>query len=131
MSVYTIIETGELEGFLSGYSVGALRDFDGISDGIDNTNYFVNTDNDNDGRFILTLLEHHTLEEMQYYLGLMHHLADEDACFSRRKPLYRNPGVMPICPAAWFTRTCFVTMHRVYKILLSQRTQRLMRVLSG
>jgi len=75
-SVYTTIETGELEGFLSGYSVGALRDFKGVSDGIENTNYFVNTDNDDGGSFVLTLFEHHTLEEMQYYLGLMHHLAD-------------------------------------------------------
>jgi homoserine kinase type II len=76
MSVYTTVETGELEGFLAGYSVGALRDFEGISDGIENTNYFVNIDNDNGARFILTLFEHHALEEMQYYLGLMHHLAD-------------------------------------------------------
>jgi homoserine kinase type II len=75
MSVYTTIETDELAGFLSGYSVGVLHDFEGISDGIENTNYFVYTDND-DGRFVLTLFEHHTLEEMQYYLGLMHHLAD-------------------------------------------------------
>jgi Ser/Thr protein kinase RdoA (MazF antagonist) len=76
MPVYTTIETGKLEGFLSGYSVGALRDFEGISDGIENTHYFVNTDNVDSGRFVLTLFEHHTLEEMQYYLGLMHYLAD-------------------------------------------------------
>ena len=72
MPVYTTIETGKLEGFLSGYSVGALRDFDGI----ENTHYFVNTDNVDSGRFVLTLFEHHKLEEMQYYLGLMHYLAD-------------------------------------------------------
>ena len=76
MPVYTTIETGELEGYLSGYSVGALRDFEGISDGIENANYFVNTDNDDSGRFVLTLFEHHTLEKMHYYLGLIHHLAD-------------------------------------------------------
>jgi len=76
MSVYTTIETDELEGFLSDYSVGELRDYAGISDGIENTNYFVNTLNGDDGRFVLTLFEHHSLEQMQYYLGLMHHLAD-------------------------------------------------------
>jgi homoserine kinase type II len=76
MSVYTTIETDELEGFLSGYSVGGLCDYEGVSDGIENTNYFVNTGDDCDGRFVLTLFERHTLEEMQYYLGLMHHLAD-------------------------------------------------------
>jgi homoserine kinase type II len=76
MSVYTAIEPDELEGFLSNYSVGSLRDYTGISDGIENTNYFVNTRNGDDRRFVLTLFEHHTLEQMQYYLGLMHHLAD-------------------------------------------------------
>jgi homoserine kinase type II len=76
MSVYTTIETDELAGFLSNYSVGALRDYEGISDGIENTNYFVNTLNGDDRCFVLTLFEHHTLEQMQYYLGLMHHLAD-------------------------------------------------------
>jgi len=45
----------------------------GISDGIENTNYFVNT---NHGSFVLTIFEHHSFEEMQYYLNLMHHLAD-------------------------------------------------------
>ena len=49
MSVYTAIDTDELEGFLSGYSVGALCDFEGISDSIENTSYFVNIDNDDGG----------------------------------------------------------------------------------
>jgi homoserine kinase type II len=76
MSVYTTIESDELEDFLTNYSVGTLRDFEGISEGIENTNYFVNTTNNGEGQFVLTLFEHHTLEEMQYYLGLTHHLAD-------------------------------------------------------
>lgn len=78
MSVYTTIETDELEAFLADYSVGELTDFSGISDGIENTNYFVNTTGDERGNrhFVLTLFEHHSFEEMQYYLGLMHHLAD-------------------------------------------------------
>lgn len=49
MPVYTAIDTGEMEGFLSGYSVGTQCDFEGISDGIENTRYFVNTDNDDGG----------------------------------------------------------------------------------
>jgi homoserine kinase type II len=77
MSVYTAITSEELENFLSHYSVGKLNDYRGISDGIENTNYFVDTRNhDNNERFVLTLFEHHSFEEMQYYLNLMHHLAD-------------------------------------------------------
>jgi len=73
MSVYTIIEESELKTFLSNYDVGELSSFQGISDGIENTNYFVTTDR---GRFVLTIFEHHDFVEMQYYLNLMHHLAD-------------------------------------------------------
>jgi homoserine kinase type II len=73
MSVYTTIEENELRTFLSNYAVGELESFQGISDGIENTNYFVNTTT---GRFVLTIFEHHDFEEMQYYLNLMHHLAD-------------------------------------------------------
>jgi len=76
MSVYTTIESDELEGFLANYPVGTLVDYSGITDGIENTNYFVSTSNADKTQFVLTLFEHHSLEEMQYYLGLMHHLAD-------------------------------------------------------
>ncbi len=73
MSVYTTIEENELKSFLANYNVGQLVDYQGISDGIENTNYFVNTSR---GRFVLTIFEQHSFEEMQYYLNLMHHLAD-------------------------------------------------------
>jgi len=78
MSVYTTIENDELVDLLSHYSVGELRSFEGISDGIENTNYFVDTTGvDTAGdRFVLTIFEHHSLDEMQYYLKLMHHLAE-------------------------------------------------------
>jgi homoserine kinase type II len=72
MSVYTTIEEHELKAFLANYNVGELASYKGISDGIENTNYFVDTSK---GRFVLTIFEHHSFEEMQYYLNLMHHLA--------------------------------------------------------
>ncbi|PCI04937.1 MAG: homoserine kinase [Gammaproteobacteria bacterium] len=72
MSVYTTIEKEQLAIFLSHYEVGELDNYQGISDGIENTNYFVNT---TQGRFVLTIFEHHSFAEMQYYLNLMHHLA--------------------------------------------------------
>ena len=75
MSVYTIIEENALRSFLSNYDVGELESFQGISDGIENTNYFVNTER---GRFVLTIFEQHSFAEMRYYLNLMHHLADHD-----------------------------------------------------
>ena len=41
MSVYTTIEQHELDAFLGHYPVDVLDSFSGISDGIENTNYFV------------------------------------------------------------------------------------------
>ena len=74
MSVYTTIEQHELEEFLTHYNVGEPASFAGISEGIENTNYFV--DSTTGERFVLTIFEHHSFEEMQYFLNLMHHLTD-------------------------------------------------------
>jgi homoserine kinase type II len=90
MSVYTTIESDELEDFLTNYSVGKLAEHKGISDGIENTNYFVDTQNNNNKRYVLTIFEHHTFEEMQYYLNLMHHLADHQV--PSANPVADNEG---------------------------------------
>ncbi len=74
MSVYTTIEQFELESFLTHYHVGELDAYAGISEGIENTNYFV--DCKSGQRFVLTIFEHHDFAEMQFFLNLMHHLAD-------------------------------------------------------
>jgi len=77
MSVYTTIERDQLAQLLTNYNVGELSDYRGISEGIENTNYFVDTIKDGARqRFVLTIFEHHDFQEMQYYLDLMHHLAD-------------------------------------------------------
>jgi len=73
MSVFTPVNEDELKQFLQRFEVGSLEDFQGISAGIENTNYFVTTSG---GRYVLTLFEKHTAEEMPYFLGLMAHLAD-------------------------------------------------------
>ena len=52
MSVYTEVERSELEALISDYAVGGLVSYEGISDGIENTNYFVTTEQ---GQFVLTL----------------------------------------------------------------------------
>lgn len=73
MSVFTTVERDQLVAFLEHYDAGVLIDYEGISDGIENTNYFVTTDQ---RRMVLTLFETHTFDEMGYFLNLMAHLAE-------------------------------------------------------
>lgn len=75
MSVYTKITFTQLASFLQQYDVGELISFDGISDGIENTNYFVTTSR---GEFVLTLFEHLRHEELPYFLELMALLSEHD-----------------------------------------------------
>ena len=72
MSVYTPVNQEELRRFLATYPVGELLSFEGISAGIENTNYFVDTD---DGHWVLTLFERQNEAELPFFLGLMDHLA--------------------------------------------------------
>ncbi len=75
MSVYTVVERDELEAFLSNYSLGDLIDYQGISAGIENTNYFVTT---SEKKLVLTLFENHCADELGYFLDLMAFLAEHD-----------------------------------------------------
>jgi homoserine kinase type II len=73
MSVYTRVERDELERLLSEYAAGTLVAFEGIHSGTDNTNYFVSTDA---GRYVLTLFEKLSAEDLPFFLDLTAHLAD-------------------------------------------------------
>jgi homoserine kinase type II len=73
MSVYTSISTSELSGFLEHYRVGQLLEYSGIESGIENTNYFVTT---TDGQYVLTLFEHHSADELPFFLDLTAFLAE-------------------------------------------------------
>ena len=87
MSVYTAVSEPELRDFLCQYNIGELVSHVGISAGIENTNYFVDT---TQGRYILTLFEHHTAEELVYFLDLMAVLSD--ASVPTAKPIKRKQG---------------------------------------
>ena len=68
MSVYTEVGRDELIAFLGDYDLGDLQDYQGISAGIENTNYFVTT---SQGEFVLTLFEQHDFSELAYFLDVM------------------------------------------------------------
>lgn len=72
MAVFTRITHEDLQHWLAGRACGTLQSFEGISSGIENTNYFVNTTT---GRYVLTIFEKLTEADLPFYLGLMQHLA--------------------------------------------------------
>lgn len=75
MSVYTTVEQDELANFLQRYDVGDLVQYRGISEGIENTNYFVTTSK---GEFVLTLFESLGPGELPYFLDIMAFLAEHE-----------------------------------------------------
>jgi homoserine kinase type II len=73
MAVYTLVPDDELARFVAEHGLGELHFCKGIAEGVENTNYLIETDT---GRYILTLYEKRVApENLPFYLGLMEHLA--------------------------------------------------------
>jgi len=73
MAVYTRIDEKDLNAKLAAFDIGALESFDGIAEGIENSNYLLKTGK---GRFVLTLFEKRVNpEELPFYLDYMRHLS--------------------------------------------------------
>lgn len=83
MSVFTSLSAEELTAFLQHYTIGDLVDFQGISEGIENTNYFVNTDKE---KTVLTIFEQFAPEELPYFLSLMDFVATHTGFSARPYP---------------------------------------------
>jgi homoserine kinase type II len=73
VAVYTDISDAELEAFLARYDLGAPISFKGIAEGVENSNFLMETDR---GRYFLTIYERRVrAEDLPFFLGFMQHLA--------------------------------------------------------
>ena len=74
MAVYTEVSFEDLERLLEQYDIGQPLSFKGIAEGIENSNFYLQTDR---GAFILTLYEKRVAAgDLPFFLGLMEHLAE-------------------------------------------------------
>ncbi len=88
MAVYTKLSEANLKSFFSKYNLGKLLNFKGIKDGIENTNYFIETEK---GKFILTVYEKRVEEkDLPFFIGLMKNLFDKN--FLSPEPIINKNG---------------------------------------
>lgn len=74
MAVYTQVSAEALADFLERFDVGELVSAKGIAEGVENSNYLVDTTK---SRFILTLYEKRVAaDDLPYFMALLDHLAD-------------------------------------------------------
>ena len=90
MAVYTDITDAELEGFLAEFDLGAALSCKGIAEGVENSNFLVETTG---GRFILTIYERRVrAEDLPYFLSLMQWLAQHG--FPCAEPMAGRDGAI-------------------------------------
>tara|TARA_B100000029_G_scaffold440905_1_gene458326 strand:+ start:4703 stop:5671 length:969 start_codon:yes stop_codon:yes gene_type:complete len=88
MAVYTKISAKDIKNFFLKYDLGDVLNHKGIQEGIENTNYFAQT---NKGKFILTIYEKRVKEnDLPFFMGLMKNLYDEN--FKCPKPIINRNG---------------------------------------
>jgi len=73
MAVFTEVSFDEAREFVERLDVGAFKRITGIKSGIENSNFFVDTDR---GTYVLTIFERLSFEQLPFYLHLMKHLAE-------------------------------------------------------
>lgn len=87
MAVYTRVEAEDLRAMLANYAIGELEDYAGISSGVTNTNYFMDTSL---GRWVLTLFEQVSANELPFFMQLMDHMSGHGVPCAH--PVARNDG---------------------------------------
>ncbi|MEY3719570.1 MAG: hypothetical protein RL618_89 [Pseudomonadota bacterium] len=75
MAVFTPVSLEEVIPWAEQFPVGRIHSLEGISSGIENSNFFLSTER---GEFVLTIFEKLSFEQLPFYLNLMRHLAERD-----------------------------------------------------
>ncbi|CAN7566950.1 homoserine kinase [Massilia sp. LjRoot122] len=73
MAVFTAVSLDDLSQWIKQFPLGRALALQGISSGIDNSNFFLTTER---GEFVLTIFENLGFEQLPFYVQLMRHLAE-------------------------------------------------------
>jgi len=88
MAVYTKLSENKIKEFFAKYNLGKLLNYSEIKEGIENTNYFIQTEK---GKFILTLYEKRVEEkDLPFFISLMKNLFDKK--FPSPEPIINKNG---------------------------------------
>ena len=78
MAVFTHVLASDLKAILERFSLGKCLRLEGISAGIENTNYFLDTEKDGKARsLVLTIFENMETNELPFFVDLTRHLAGQ------------------------------------------------------
>jgi len=89
MAVYTKLEEEDINNILSNYSIGKLKSFKGIQEGIENTNYYLLVE---EKKYILTIYEKRVNpEDLPFFSKLMTGLDNKD--YKCPVPIINNENV--------------------------------------
>ena len=70
MAVHTVLSANDIKKILSNYEIGRFKKYSGIKEGIENTNYLVET---TQNKFILTIYEERIRNELiPFYMDVMY-----------------------------------------------------------
>lgn len=90
MAVYTNVSSAEIVTLLTQYNIGELIFYKGIAEGVENTNFLLET---TQGKFILTIYEKRVeAEELPFFLSIMEWLSERG--IPCPLPLHRKDGAL-------------------------------------
>jgi len=92
MAVFTPVELSDISHWIANdFEIGKAIDIRGIHGGIENSNFFLDTEKDGKKQeYVLTIFERLSAEQLPYYLELMRHLANKGIPVP--KPLENKQG---------------------------------------
>lgn len=103
MAVFTEVSPDDAQSLLDALSLGHLVELRGIQGGIENTNYFLTSEqNGSRQEWVLTLFERLQHAQLPFYLDLMHHLASGGIAVPDPVPDPNGNHLLTLCqkPAA-------------------------------